>query len=173
MLGSSNEMGVIRKKTITRGGEGGVKYVCDVCSSDITSTVSPILLSVVVVDARTCHAWRAPLKLRLYPTNCASMLSGCHDGYRFALDVPIQHVQTSISVYPASRKARRVMPTTRKHILSALSNRIHSQSLTGNGVPMKNYSCSRVPRYMDSDLGRILQTILEDSATKTRFATIT
>ncbi|ENH70563.1 transcriptional adapter 2-alpha [Fusarium oxysporum f. sp. raphani 54005] len=32
-------MGVIRKKTITRGGEGGVKYVCDVCSSDITSTV--------------------------------------------------------------------------------------------------------------------------------------
>ncbi|PWI71413.1 hypothetical protein PCL_11507 [Purpureocillium lilacinum] len=33
------EMGVIRKKTVTRGGEGGVKYVCDVCSSDITSTV--------------------------------------------------------------------------------------------------------------------------------------
>ncbi|PHH68267.1 hypothetical protein CDD82_687 [Ophiocordyceps australis] len=32
-------MGVIRKKTATRGGEGGVKYVCDVCSSDITSTV--------------------------------------------------------------------------------------------------------------------------------------
>ncbi|PHH87630.1 hypothetical protein CDD83_8610 [Cordyceps sp. RAO-2017] len=32
-------MGVIRKKTVTRGGEGGVKYVCDVCSSDITSTV--------------------------------------------------------------------------------------------------------------------------------------
>lgn len=32
-------MGVIRKKTVTRGGEGGVKFVCDVCSSDITSTV--------------------------------------------------------------------------------------------------------------------------------------
>ncbi|KAF7560924.1 hypothetical protein G7046_g3216 [Stylonectria norvegica] len=32
-------MGVIRKKTATRGGEGGVKYVCDICSSDITSTV--------------------------------------------------------------------------------------------------------------------------------------
>ncbi|KAI5459749.1 transcriptional adaptor-like protein [Mariannaea sp. PMI_226] len=32
-------MGVIRKKTIVRGSEGGVKYVCDVCSSDITSTV--------------------------------------------------------------------------------------------------------------------------------------
>lgn len=33
-------MGVIRKKTATRGGEGGVKYHCDVCSVDITSTVS-------------------------------------------------------------------------------------------------------------------------------------
>ncbi|KAK2626369.1 hypothetical protein QTJ16_004631 [Diplocarpon rosae] len=33
-------MGVIRKKTATRGGEGGVKYVCDICSADITSTVS-------------------------------------------------------------------------------------------------------------------------------------
>lgn len=32
-------MGVIRKKTATRGGEGGVKYVCDSCSADITSTV--------------------------------------------------------------------------------------------------------------------------------------
>ncbi|CAD6499949.1 BgTH12-04054 [Blumeria graminis f. sp. triticale] len=32
-------MGVIRKKTATRGAEGGVKYVCDVCSADITSTV--------------------------------------------------------------------------------------------------------------------------------------
>jgi hypothetical protein len=33
-------MGVIKKKTGTRGTEGGIKYVCDVCSSDITSTVS-------------------------------------------------------------------------------------------------------------------------------------
>ncbi|CAG8981664.1 hypothetical protein HYALB_00013622 [Hymenoscyphus albidus] len=32
-------MGVIRKKTANRLGEGGVKYVCDVCSADITSTV--------------------------------------------------------------------------------------------------------------------------------------
>ncbi|KAK4220836.1 hypothetical protein QBC38DRAFT_493325 [Podospora fimiseda] len=32
-------MGVIRKKIANRGGEGGVKYVCDVCSADITSTV--------------------------------------------------------------------------------------------------------------------------------------
>lgn len=33
-------MGVIRKKTATRGTEGGTKYHCDVCSVDITSTVS-------------------------------------------------------------------------------------------------------------------------------------
>ncbi|KAF2836156.1 transcriptional adaptor 2 [Patellaria atrata CBS 101060] len=32
-------MGVIKKKTLARGSEGGVKYVCDVCSADITSTV--------------------------------------------------------------------------------------------------------------------------------------
>ncbi|KAK4161087.1 hypothetical protein QBC43DRAFT_218596 [Cladorrhinum sp. PSN259] len=32
-------MGVIRKKIANRAGEGGVKYVCDVCSADITSTV--------------------------------------------------------------------------------------------------------------------------------------
>ncbi|KZF25432.1 SAGA complex subunit Ada2 [Xylona heveae TC161] len=32
-------MGVIKKKTAARGTEGGVKYVCDVCSVDITSTV--------------------------------------------------------------------------------------------------------------------------------------
>jgi len=33
-------MGVIRKKIAGRSGEGGVKYICDVCSVDITSTVS-------------------------------------------------------------------------------------------------------------------------------------
>lgn len=37
-------MGVIKKKTGTRGTEGGTKYVCDVCSSDITSTVGAMQL---------------------------------------------------------------------------------------------------------------------------------
>ncbi|KAI9750646.1 MAG: Transcriptional adapter ada2 [Lichina confinis] len=32
-------MGVIRKKTASRGSEGGIKCICDVCSVDITSTV--------------------------------------------------------------------------------------------------------------------------------------
>lgn len=35
-------MGVIRKKTISRGTEGGLKYICDVCSADITATVCPL-----------------------------------------------------------------------------------------------------------------------------------
>ncbi len=33
-------MGVIRKNAASRGTEGGTKYHCDVCSIDITSTVS-------------------------------------------------------------------------------------------------------------------------------------
>ncbi len=41
---STSTMGVIRKKTAARGGEGGVKYVCDVCSADITSTVRRIVV---------------------------------------------------------------------------------------------------------------------------------
>ncbi|KAF2748654.1 transcriptional adaptor 2 [Sporormia fimetaria CBS 119925] len=32
-------MGVIKKKTSARSTEGGVKFVCDVCSSDVTATV--------------------------------------------------------------------------------------------------------------------------------------
>ena len=38
-------MGVIKKKTVTRGTEGGVKYICDVCSADITNTVSASVAS--------------------------------------------------------------------------------------------------------------------------------
>ena len=38
-------MGVIKKKTVTRGTEGGVKYICDVCSADITNTVSALVAS--------------------------------------------------------------------------------------------------------------------------------
>lgn len=32
-------MGVIRKKTASRGIEAGTKFHCDVCSIDVTSTV--------------------------------------------------------------------------------------------------------------------------------------
>lgn len=33
-------MGLIKKKAAIRTTEAGVKYICDVCSSDITATVS-------------------------------------------------------------------------------------------------------------------------------------
>lgn len=32
-------MGLIKKKTGSRGTEGGIKYICDICSADITATV--------------------------------------------------------------------------------------------------------------------------------------
>ncbi|KAL8763020.1 MAG: hypothetical protein Q9184_001107 [Pyrenodesmia sp. 2 TL-2023] len=35
----AEEMGVIKRKNIVKGNEGGLKYICDVCSADITSTV--------------------------------------------------------------------------------------------------------------------------------------
>lgn len=37
---ASGDMGVIKRKNIVKGNEGGLKYICDVCSADITSTVS-------------------------------------------------------------------------------------------------------------------------------------
>lgn len=39
---SSSDMGVIKRKNIVKGNEGGLKYICDVCSADITSTVSEL-----------------------------------------------------------------------------------------------------------------------------------
>ncbi|KAL8694315.1 MAG: hypothetical protein Q9218_001020 [Villophora microphyllina] len=35
----TTDMGVIKRKNIVKGNEGGLKYICDVCSADITSTV--------------------------------------------------------------------------------------------------------------------------------------
>ncbi|KAL2049961.1 hypothetical protein ABVK25_009828 [Lepraria finkii] len=42
-------MGVIRKKTLSRGTEGGLKFICDVCSADITSTVR--------IRCHVCHEY--------------------------------------------------------------------------------------------------------------------
>lgn len=57
-------MGVIRKKTATRGGEGGVKYVCDVCSADITSTVSKDKLPFPLPSKHHTHSSPGPDKMR-------------------------------------------------------------------------------------------------------------
>jgi hypothetical protein len=44
-------MGLIKKKTAIRGSEGGVKYVCDVCSVDITATVSSIPHFFIIISS--------------------------------------------------------------------------------------------------------------------------
>lgn len=36
-------MGLIKKKTAVRTTEGGIKYICDICSADITATVCDLL----------------------------------------------------------------------------------------------------------------------------------
>jgi transcriptional adapter 2-alpha len=43
-------MGVIRKKTASRGTEAGTKFHCDVCSIDVTSTVSIEYDSVMTLE---------------------------------------------------------------------------------------------------------------------------
>jgi hypothetical protein len=65
-------MGVIRKKTVTRGGEGGVKYVCDVCSSDITSTVGTLAVLAAV------SSLFGNVKTRF--GDIPAKLNRCHDG---------------------------------------------------------------------------------------------
>jgi transcriptional adapter 2-alpha len=47
---------MIKKKTATRGTEGGVKYVCDLCSADITSTVSTASFHALMLSLDTLVA---------------------------------------------------------------------------------------------------------------------
>lgn len=77
-------MGVIRKKTATRGTEGGTKYHCDVCSVDITSTVS--------YHCGACSGWR----------NAGSLMVLFRSGYH-ARTLP---AMSTISACPASPPAR-------------------------------------------------------------------
>jgi len=49
--GKKHKMGLIKKKTAVRTTEGGIKYICDICSVDITATVR-LPLQPFVVRAR-------------------------------------------------------------------------------------------------------------------------
>ena len=60
-------MGVIKKKTVTRGTEGGVKYICDVCSADITNTVSASVASPLALRLSAAHPAKA-LRIRAHLT---------------------------------------------------------------------------------------------------------
>ncbi|KAI4176738.1 MAG: hypothetical protein LQ343_000831 [Gyalolechia ehrenbergii] len=51
---SSSDMGVIKRKNIIKGNEGGLKYICDVCSADITSTVRIRCAHTVCSDYDQC-----------------------------------------------------------------------------------------------------------------------
>ena len=100
-------MGVIRKKTVTRGTEGGLKYICDVCSADITSTVSTL----------RCYF---PL-IRLLPKLCPVdrkielMLAML---YRFEYDVLALFAMTMIFAYPALLTGQLLVVMILQHIVS-------------------------------------------------------
>ena len=86
-------MGVIRKKTGTRGTEGGLKYICDVCSADITSTVSIHFPAEVCVVQYFC-SWCFALARKTFG---AMLMVVC----RFAFDVPIKVVMIMTFAFPA------------------------------------------------------------------------
>lgn len=66
-------MGVIRKKTITKGTEGGLKYICDVCFGDITSTVSGIPQNQSVLPRKSIN-----YRLHRSHTNYIRIISGSY-----------------------------------------------------------------------------------------------
>lgn len=84
-------MGVIKRKNIVKGNEGGLKYICDVCSADITSTVSEL------------YPFQpdAPKLLQAQPF----ILTGMLIIFRFEYDALTLPVPNMTFAYPASRKA--------------------------------------------------------------------
>ena len=90
-------MGVIRKKTISRGTEGGLKYICDVCSKDITATVCPSLA--------LRESWHLVFWSMADPTD------------RFVYDVTF--APTMICAYPALRMQQNRVNMTLRHMNSS------------------------------------------------------
>ena len=110
-------MGVIRKKTISKGYEGGLKYYCDVCSADITATVSTPL-----IDSGTMH---------MLPISIADVIARSASG---AILAP--HMT---SAYLASRKAQAHAITTLPHIHTMSLNSILYPFLILTGGRMKSF----------------------------------
>jgi hypothetical protein len=170
-------MGVIRKKIAARGGEGGVKYVCDVCSADITSTVrihSPcdyyasLLQGPRCSSARMTHVegwWSNTPRSRNLEAN---MLPG-----RSEFDAPIVPATNTTFASNASPTALRATHISPQHIPTASSNRIRSPSSTENGAPTRNSCFWREPRSTDWDHGRTSQTTSAATDIRMRSATIT
>ena len=64
-------MGVIRKKTLSKGYEGGLKYLCDVCSADITSTVSFDLPTALLTIPPLQWQANGQTKVRIHCDSCS------------------------------------------------------------------------------------------------------
>lgn len=94
-------MGVIRKKTASRGTEAGTKFHCDVCSIDVTSTVS---LNLVVLCS--------------LEDLLSSSETNATPSHRFASRVRIRPAPNMTSVSPASQPERTPKTMTLPHIHS-------------------------------------------------------
>ena len=139
-------MGVIRKKTAARGGEGGVKYVCDVCSADITSTVriatpkcpSPPRILIRESVPRVCAARSdrdVDVGFTMLRTQAYNVALNRFESD--ALIVPATNTTFAFNVLPTDR---RVMRTSPRAIRTELSSRTRSQYSTKNGAPTRRCS---------------------------------
>lgn len=138
-------MGLIKKKTAVRATEGGIKYICDICSADITATVG-----------------------FLVPTLFQQRLTSC----RYEYDAPKTYAETTTFAYLVSQKARH--PANMILALTPIpsSSNIPSPYSLRTGALMKNYCCWKAPRRTAWARGRILQIISEGTDRKMKFAII-
>ena len=130
-------MGVIRKKTGTRGTDGGLKYICDVCSADITATVSLFLhcsscrLGLQMLQATT----RSAPKPR---SECAHMLNNID---RFEYTAPKSLAMITTFAYHALVKEPPPETTTPPPIHTLSLNNILYRYSIQIGAQMKNLLC--------------------------------
>ncbi len=163
---SASAMGVIRKKIAARGGEGGVKYVCDVCSADITSTVSdcppPSWRLVVRVLPHVIAGRLFAMDFALGPpknlrgdlgvggvvANEASLRAGPHPMR------PQRMQTTTISASSASPTASAATRISRPPTRTGSLSRTRSRYSTKNGAQTRSCCCWRAPRRTGWVVGR-------------------
>ena len=133
-------MGVIRKKTISRGTEGGLKYICDVCSADITSTVSPHDLAIALRPGRL-----QPRNYSYWPALTSA---------RSEFTALMRPVKTLTSVYLALLKGRPLAIMIHASMRSRLSSNTQYLSIQKIGAPMRSCCCWKAQKYMVLGPGR-------------------
>ena len=95
-------MVMIKKKTAVRGTEGGVKYFCDSCSADITSTVRLLALnlslSVLTAEARFVSAVQMP---QYVPITTIALLASPRERQRASMILELIPIKSLNSIrYP-------------------------------------------------------------------------